>query len=338
MSKKFKIVVTDWEYENLNDELEVLSQLDADIETNHQTRDPKEIIKFAKDADAIITQYPNMPADFLDQLTNCKVISRYGTGIDGVDLKKATEDGIIVSNVFEYCTDEVSAQAQTLLLALARSIPQYSKFIQNGGWYSKEWKFRSMKNEIVGVIAFGKIAREFIKKMIPLAKEIWVYDPFVDNATIEAAGPTVKAKSFDEVVENSDYISLHCPLTKEGESEYPTHYMFNKEVFKRMKKTAILVNCARGGCVNQEDLAWALDIGEIRAAGIDVIESEPPEKGNPLLGRDNLILTNHMAWYSEDSIVSVKRQVAQNVVDVLTGGTPKYENVVNKDVLDKLKK
>ena len=209
MSKKFKIVVTDWEYENLNDELEVLSQLDADIETNHQTRDPKEIIKFAKDADAIITQYPNMPADFLDQLTNCKVISRYGTGIDGVDLKKATEDGIIVSNVFEYCTDEVSAQAQTLLLALARSIPQYSKFIQNGGWYSKEWKFRSMKNEIVGVIAFGKIAREFIKKMIPLAKEIWVYDPFVDNATIEAAGPTVKAKSFDEVVENSDYISLH---------------------------------------------------------------------------------------------------------------------------------
>ena len=195
-----------------------------------------------------------------------------------------------------------------------------------------------MKNEIVGVIAFGKIAREFIKKMIPLAKEIWVYDPFVDNATIEAAGPTVKAKSFDEVVENSDYISLHCPLTKEGESEYPTHYMFNKEVFKRMKKTAILVNCARGGCVNQEDLAWALDNGEIRAAGIDVIESEPPEKGNPLLGRDNLILTNHMAWYSEDSIVSVKRQVAQNVVDVLTGGTPKYENVVNKDVLDKLKK
>ena len=338
MSKKFKIVVTDWEYENLNDELEVLSQLDADIETNHQTRDPKEIIKFAKDADAIITQYPNMPREFLEQLTNCKVISRYGTGIDGVDLKAATEKGIIVSNVYEYCTDEVSAQAQTLMLMLARSIPQYSKFIQNGGWYSKEWKFRSMKNEIVGVIAFGKIAREFIKKMIPLAKEIWVYDPFVDNATIEAAGPTVKAKSFDEVVENSDYISLHCPLTKEGESEYPTHYMFNKEVFKRMKKTAILVNCARGGCVNQEDLAWALDNGEIRAAGIDVIESEPPEKGNPLLGRDNLILTNHMAWYSEDSIVSVKRQVAQNVVDVLTGGTPKYENVVNKDVLDKLKK
>ena len=338
MGKKFKIVVTDWEYEDLNDELEVLSQLDADIETNHQTRDPKEIIKFAKDADAIITQYPNMPADFLDQLTNCKVISRYGTGIDGVDLKRATEDGIIVSNVFEYCTDEVSAQAQTLLLALARSIPQYSKFIQNGGWYSKEWKFRSMKNEIVGVIAFGKIAREFIRKMIPLAKEIWVYDPFVDNATIEAAGPTVKAKSFDEVVENSDYISVHCPLTQEGESEYPTHYMFNKEVFKRMKKTAILVNCARGGCVNQDDLAWALDNGEIRAAGIDVIESEPPEEGNPLLGRDNLILTNHMAWYSEDSIVSVKRQVAQNVVDVLTGGTPKYENVVNKDVLDKLKK
>ena len=335
---KFKVVVTDWEFDTMAPELEILSQIDADVDITHQTRDPKEIIKFAKDADAIITQYPNMPADFLDQLTNCKVISRYGTGIDGVDLKKATEDGIIVSNVFEYCTDEVSAQAQTLLLALARSIPQYSKFIQNGGWYSKEWKFRSMKNEIVGVIAFGKIAREFIKKMIPLAKEIWVYDPFVDNATIEAAGPTVKAKSFDEVVENSDYISLHCPLTKEGESEYPTHYMFNKEVFKRMKKTAILVNCARGGCVNQEDLAWALDNGEIRAAGIDVIESEPPEKGNPLLGRDNLILTNHMAWYSEDSIVSVKRQVAQNVVDVLTGGTPKYENVVNKDVLDKLKK
>ena len=330
---KFKVVVTDWEFDTMAPELEILSQIDADVDITHQTRDPKEIIKFAKDADAIITQYPNMPADFLDQLTNCKVISRYGTGIDGVDLKKATEDGIIVSNVFEYCTDEVSAQAQTLLLALARSIPQYSKFIQNGGWYSKEWKFRSMKNEIVGVIAFGKIAREFIKKMIPLAKEIWVYDPFVDNATIEAAGPTVKAKSFDEVVENSDYISLHCPLTKEGESEYPTHYMFNKEVFKRMKKTAILVNCARGGCVNQEDLAWALDNGEIRAAGIDVIESEPPEKGNPLLGRDNLILTNHMGWYSEDSIVSVKQQVAQNVVDVLKGGIPKRENVVNQDVL-----
>ncbi len=295
---KFKVVVTDWEFDTMAPELEILSQIDADVDITHQTRDPKEVIEFAKDADAIITQYPNMPKEFLDQLTNCKVISRYGTGIDGVDLKAATEKGIIVSNVYEYCTDEVSAQAQTLMLMLARSIPQYSKFIQNGGWYSKEWKFRSMKNEIVGVIAFG-----------------------------------AKAKRFDEIVENADYISVHCPLTKEGESEYPTYHMFNKEVFKRMKNSAILVNCARGGCVDQDDLAWALDNHEIRAAGIDTIEIEPPEKGNPLLGRDNLILTNHMGWYSEDSIVSVKQQVAQNVVDVLKGGIPKRENVVNQDVL-----
>ena len=328
---KFKVVVTDWEFDTMAPELEILSQIDADVDITHQTRAPKEIIKFAKDADAIITQYPNMPREFLEQLTNCKVISRYGTGIDGVDLKAATEKGIIVSNVYEYCTDEVSAQAQTLMLMLARSIPQYSKFIQNGGWYSKEWKFRSMKNEIVGVIAFGKIAKEFVNKMLPLAKEVWVYDPFIDDAVINASG--AKAKRFDEIVENADYISVHCPLTKEGESEYPTYHMFNKEVFKRMKNSAILVNCARGGCVDQDDLAWALDNGEIRAAGIDTIEIEPPEKGNPLLGRDNLILTNHMGWYSEDSIVSVKQQVAQNVVDVLKGGIPKRENVVNQDVL-----
>ena len=215
-----------------------------------------------------------------------------------------------------------------MIMGLIRNTAYYDREVRKGNWPKCQYLLPPDVRELtLGLYGFGLAGRHlhdifhngFGTKVISC-------DPYISDA-VKAQYPDVEFVSFEELITRSDIISIHVVLTPE------TTHVFNKEVFKRMKNSAILVNCARGGCVDQDDLAWALDNHEIRAAGIDTIEIEPPEKGNPLLGRDNLILTNHMAWYSEDSIVSVKRQVAQNVVDVLTGGTPKYENVVNKDVL-----
>lgn len=321
---KYKVVITDREYENIDNEKRILSQLDADL-YDYQYKDKDKILEVAKDADALIIQYAKMPRDLIEQLDKCKIIARYATGFDGIDLEAATEKGIYVCNVNDYCREEVATHTLALLMEMSRRVSKYNQWTHDGNWFSMPGKQHSLRNQVIGVISFGRIARSFIDRVKPLCDNIWVYDAFADPEAMRAYG--VEPKSFEEICENADYISMHCPLTDD------TYHMFNKEVFKKMKNTAVIINVARGPVVSQEDLLWALENKEIGGAALDVLEQEPPEKDNPLFQYDNVIITPHTAWYSVEAQAVLQSTPAEEVVRVLNGEVPL--NVVNKDILKK---
>lgn len=321
---KYKVVITDREYESIENEREVLSQLDVDLQ-DYQYKDKENILRVAKDADALIIQYAKMPRDLIEELDNCKIIARYATGFDGIDLDACTEKGIYVCNVSDYCRDEVSTYALSLLLEMATRVGKHDQWTHDGNWFGMPGKQHSLKNQVIGVISFGRIARAYIEKIKPLCNNIWVYDNHDNVEAIRAAG--AEPKTLEEIYAGADYISLHCPLTPE------THHMINKEVFKKMKNTAVVINVARGPVVSEEDLIWALKNHEIAGAALDVMEQEPPKKDNPLFGFDNVLITPHTAWYSEESQAVLQRTPAEEVVRVLNGEVPL--NVVNKEILNR---
>ncbi len=321
---KFKVVITDREYENIDNEKRVLSELDIDL-YDYQYKDKEKILEVAKDADALIIQYAKMPRDLIEQLEKCKIIARYATGFDGIDLDAATEKGIYVCNVNEYCREEVATHTLALLLEMSRRVSKYNRWTHEGNWFAMPGKQHSLRNQIIGVISFGRIARAFIDRIKPLCDNIWVYDAFANPQDMIDYGVT--PKSFEEICQNADYISMHCPLTED------TYHMFNKDVFRKMKNTAVIINVARGPVVSEEDLIWALDNGEIGGAALDVLETEPPAKDNPLFGYDNVVITPHTAWYSVESQGILQTVPAEEVVRVLKGMTP--INVVNKEILQR---
>lgn len=322
--KKFKVVITDREYENIDNELRILNEIGAEV-WDYQYRGEEDIIRVARDCDAMIFQYAKITERVINALEKCKIISKYATGIDGIDVKRATERGIYFTNVNEYCSDEVSTHALALLLQLERRIPQFCEWTSSGRWYGMGMPVESLKKSVVGVISFGRIARMYIEKLKPLCDEIWVYDKFVPEQAMLEFG--VKPKSFEEIIAGADFISVHAPLTEE------TRHMFNRDVFRGMKSTASLINVARGPLVSEADLVWALENGEIAAAALDVLETEPPAKDNPLLHMKNVIITPHTAWYSTESQKKLQSTVAEDVARVLSGQQP--ENLVNKDLLKK---
>lgn len=321
---KYKVVITDREYESIENEREVLSQLDVDLQ-DYQYKDKENILRVAKDADALIIQYAKMPRDLIEELDNCKIIARYATGFDGIDLDACTEKGIYVCNVSDYCRDEVSTYALSLLLEMATRVGKHDQWTHDGNWFGMPGKQHSLKNQVIGVISFGRIARAYIEKIKPLCNNIWVYDNHDNVEAIRAAG--AEPKTLEEIYAGADYISLHCPLTPE------THHMINKDVFKKMKNTAVVINVARGPVVSEEDLIWALENHEIAGAALDVMEQEPPKKDNPLFGFDNVLITPHTAWYSEESQAVLQRTPAEEIVRVLNGEVPL--NVVNKEILNR---
>lgn len=319
---KYKVVITDREYENIDNELRILAEL-KDVEVlDYQYRDEEEVIKVAKDCDALIIQYAKATKKVIDALDHCKVIAKYATGIDGIDIAEATKKGICVTNVNDYCADEVSTHAAALLLDVVRRTQEFNSRVKAGQWYRMGIKIPSLRESVVGVVSFGRIARAYIDKIKPFCSQIWVYDKFVFEEDMVKYG--VVPKSFDEILAGADYISVHAPLTEE------THHMFHREVFKKMKPSAALINVARGALVKEEDLIWALANGEIAFAALDVLENEPPQEDCPLLHMDNVIVTPHTAWYSTESQKKLQSTVAEDVVRVLQGKMP--VNLVNKEL------
>ena len=202
-------------------------------------------------------------------------------------------------------------------------VGKHDQWTHDGNWFGMPGKQHSLKNQVIGVISFGRIARAYIEKIKPLCNNIWVYDNHDNVEAIRAAG--AEPKTLEEIYAGADYISLHCPLTPE------THHMINKDVFKKMKNTAVVINVARGPVLSEEDVIWALENHEIAGAALDVMEQEPPKKDNPLFGFDNVLITPHTAWYSEESQAVLQRTPAEEIVRVFNGEVPL--NVVNKEIL-----
>jgi D-3-phosphoglycerate dehydrogenase len=322
-----KVVITDHEYPNLTYEKNVLTRDDIELEI-HQCNTEDEVIDACRDADGIINLYAPITRRVIESLEKCKVITRYGVGVDTIDLDAATEKGICIGNVPDYGVDEVSDHALSLMLSLLRKIISANKTVKNDVWDVNTTKpIRRLNTLTIGLVGFGNIPRRLASKVKVLGLRVVVADPFLPREV--AKEHDVELVSLDDLCKQADVISVHAPLTKS------TRGMIGKEQFELMKKNTYLVNTARGPVVDEAALLEALESGTIAGAGLDVIEKEPIDRNHPFLTMDNVILTPHMAGYSEESAEEMRSKTALGIIDVLVYGQyPKY--LVNKGVLEKL--
>jgi D-3-phosphoglycerate dehydrogenase len=325
---KWKVVVTDWEYQDLRYEKKVLDEVGIEL-IPAQCKTEEEVIHACWDADGIINQYAPISARVIQSLKNCQVITRYGVGVNTIDIDAATEKGICIANVPDYCMDEVSDHTLALLLDGVRKVSLANAWVKKGKWDFKVAKpLYRLRGRTLGLVGFGKIAQALVGKVKPLGLNVIAYDPFVPETVAQAMGVTLVM--LDELCERSDFISVHVPLTAS------TRGLIGKEQFQRMKKGAYLINTSRGPVVNEAALIEALQEGKLSGAGLDVVEEEPIRPDHPFLSMDSVTLTPHIAWYSEESEAEMRTKAAQGIVSVLVKREyPKY--LVNHEVKEKRK-
>ena len=310
------IAITDSPFPSLDPAKKALARLDPEYRmANSASAD--DILAVARDADAILVTYAKLPGELLRQLKNCKAIGRFGLGVDNIDLPAAKELGIAVNYVPDYCLREVSDHAMALLLALARKVPFSNKLVQSGRWEVPPIvPLRRLEGQTLGLIGFGNIPRALAPKAKAFGFKVLTHDPFVKTDALAAAG--VEGVSFDELLARSDFVSVHAPLLPS------TRGLMNAAVFAKMKKGAYLINTARGPLVDEPALIAALDSGQLGGAGLDVVTTEPLGKNSPLLGRDNVILTPHTAFYSVEALEELQTKCASDVARVLSGEKAVY--------------
>ena len=315
------VAVSDSVFPNLDPAGAILAKIGAEIRLAKESQ-PEAILEVARDADALLTTYAKITGDMIRQMKNCRIIARFGIGVDNVDIPVATSQGIVVTRVPDYCLDEVSEHAMALLLALARKIPFANSRTHAGNWKMPEVvPIHRLRGTVLGLVAFGQIPQLVAPKAKAFGMRVVTYDPFVPDEVL--SGAAVERVEFDELVKISDFISIHTPLMP------ATHHLFNADVFSRMKPNAYLINTARGPIIDEAALAQALDMKQIAGAALDVMEKEPP--GNSVLfGRENVIVTPHTSFYSEESLIDLQTKASEEVVRVLTGQTPR--NPANPEV------
>src|SRR6202011_4184315 len=307
------VAVSDSVFPTLDPARRVLSKLGAELRLAADST-PEAILQVARDADALLVTYAKVTSEIIREMERCRIISRFGIGVDNVDLAAATKAGIVVTRVPDYCIDEVSDHTMALLLALARKIPFANSRAHAGHWeLPAVVPIYRLRGSVLGLVGFGRIPQLVAPKAKAFGLKVISYDPFVSPETMNRAG--VEKVEFSELVSVSDHISIHAPLLPE------TDHLFNASIFCKMKPTAYLINTARGPIVDEQALAQALDQGHLAGAALDVLSHEPPS-GSPLFGRENVILTPHMSFYSAESLIDLQRKAAEEVVRVLSGDAP----------------
>ncbi|MCP3763811.1 C-terminal binding protein [Domibacillus sp. A3M-37] len=314
----FKVLLTDYEFEHLQYEEEVFQESGLDIEfIKAQCKTEEEVIEQAKHVDAILNQYAPVSRRVIESLENTKIISRYGVGVNTIDLDAAKEKGITVANVPDYGMEEVSNHALALLLSWARKVTLLNNEVKKGNWDFKACvPIHRFNEQTVGVLGFGRIPRRFIEKVKPLGFKTAAYDPFVSAEDMAAVG--VQKMELDEIIRESDFLSVHVPLIDD------TFHLINEERLNQMKRNAVIINTARGPIIDEKALADALEKGIIAGAALDVTEDEPVSIDSPLLKMDNVIITPHSAWYSEEAMIELRQKAAKNIVHVLSGEKTPY--------------
>ncbi len=313
----FRVSVVSLGYASYDIERSLLSRIDAElILAPRDCLTEEEVIRVAGEADAILAREAPIGSRVIRALTRCRAIVRYGVGVDNIDLETAKRRRIYVANVPGYGTEEVSDHAAALLLACVRRLLQRDTCLRQGILESdiQDPVYRTT-GKILGLIGYGQIGRAFHRKWKGfLPARVLVFDPAVAPEVIRGNG--AEPATLEEVFSCSDYLSLHAPLTEK------TRHLVDADRLKRMKPTAILINTARGGLVDEDALAEALAAGRIAGAGLDVFETEPPPADHPLLSLPNVVLSGHVGWYSRDAVHELQRRAAEEVVRVLSGGTP----------------
>ncbi|MBI2296192.1 MAG: C-terminal binding protein [Betaproteobacteria bacterium] len=321
MAGKAKVVLTDYVWESLDVEKKTLAGLAELVPL--QTRKPEEFLPQAADCDALLNTYAGpITAEVMAKMPRCRIIARYGIGVDTIDLEAATKAGIIVTNNPTYCIEEVAEHTMALLLACARKVAFYDRLVRGGRWEVPPGKpmFR-LAGSTLGLVGFGNIARQVAVRAASFGMRVLYADPFVKEGQFDVPG---RKMEWNDLLRESDFVSVHPPLVPQ------TRRMVSDEAFSRMKPGAFLVNCSRGPIVDTDALVRALDAKKIAGCALDTTDPEPLPDPHPLRGRDNVIINPHVAWYSEQAMAGLQSGAPNEVRRVLSGEWP--VNVVNKAV------
>lgn len=320
-----KVVLTDYGWPNLDLEKEILEKGGAELIATHCSNE-SDVLAATAEADAIITEYAPITRAVILAAKKCKVISMNAAGYDNVDVAAATEEGVVVANVPDYCYDEVADHAMALLLACARRVVRLCQDIKSQIWdFKSAGKIRRIRGQVLGLIGFGGIARNVARKAKPFGMRIIAYDPYLPSEVFDQEG--VRQVSLAEVLKDSDFVSIHIPKAPE------TVGLISEEQLRLMKPDSFLINTSRGGIVEEADLNEALREGLIEGAALDVLAVEPADFSNPLFTCENVIITPHCAFYSEDAMVEVRTRAAEQVLKVLGGEWP--PNLVNRELRER---
>jgi D-3-phosphoglycerate dehydrogenase len=324
---RLRVLVTDFAWPSVDIEREILSRIGAELVVA-ETGEARELTELAADVDAILTNWRRVPEAAVRAATRCMVIGRYGVGVDNIPVALATELGIVVANVPDFCVNEVADHAMALLLACARRLMPFTSETRSGVWSLEHAPgLPRLSEQTLGIVGFGRIARALVPRARGFGLRVLVYTPRLAAAGAgEPAGEVELTASLDELLAASDYVSLHVPATPESTG------LIGERELAQMKPNAYLINTSRGALIDEAALATALSEGEIAGAALDVLSREPPPPDESLLRAPNLIVTPHAAFYSDASIHEVQTRAATNVVTVLTGSAP--EHVVNPAVLE----
>ncbi len=322
---RFKVIISDYDYGDIAVERAILEPIGAEV-LGLQAKREDDLLAAAKDCDAIMTQYARVGARTIAAMEQCQVIARYGVGVDIVDIEAATRRNILVTNVRDYCTDEVADHAIALWLMLARGIAPYDRAVHEGVWHWKSGRpIHRLRGRTLGIVSFGKIGRAIAERARSFGVSLLVYDPYVDLGVIEAA--EARRVSKEELLGQSDVVMMQVPMTPD------TRHFLGSAEFAMMKRGAIVINTGRGPTIDNQALYKALKDGHIGAAGLDDLEEEPAKRkgwtpsNNPLLSLANVVVTPHAAYYSEESIRMARETAASEVARVLSGELP--HNPVN---------
>lgn len=320
----YKIVITDYEFTDLSPERSVFDGQDVMVDAG-PFADEAALRKACRDADAIINQYVQLDAAFITTLERCRVIARYGIGVNTIDIEAATAAGIMVANVPDGSLDDVSDHAAAMILSLSRGLGIYDRALRRGQWdYAQAKPLHRLRGATLGLLGFGNIPRRLAAKMQIFGMRVIAHDPFVDPDVALREHDTTLVTP-EELFAAADVVSIHLPLTTE------TVNLVDSRLLGLMKTTALLLNTSRGGIVQEEDLAAALAGGRLGGAGLDVFSAEPLGHQSPFTELENTVLTPHAAWYSEESEQEIRTKTAQNVLDALFQGQPTY--LVNRTVV-----
>lgn len=321
----YKVVSTDAHRFPPTVEPGILAEVGAEL-VAVQCKNQDDVIAVTKDADGILASLTPMTRPVIETWTRMKVIARYGIGVDSVDLQAATDHGVYVTNVPDFCYDEVSDTALSLILAVSRKVVAMHQLVRQRVYNrALAHPIYKLRGKTLGLVAFGRIAQAVARKAIPFGFKILAYDPYVKPGTF--VDLPVDFVGLEELLRRSDVISLHTPLTSE------TRHMIGRAQFQMMKPTAFFINTARGPVVDQQALTTALKEKWIAGAGLDVLEKEPPDPSDPILDFENVVLTPHYASYSEEAYQEVREKAARQIVQVLRGEVPTC--LVNREVLKK---
>lgn len=316
-----KILVTDALSEKGIETLKRNPSFEVDVKTKMS---PKDLISCIGEYDALLVRSgTKVTKEVINAATKLKIIGRAGVGVDNVDIAAATRKSVIVMNTPSANTISAAEHAMSLLLALSRNVPQANNSLKRGEWKRKEFMGSEVFNKILGIIGLGRIGTEVAKRAQAFGMKIIVYDPFVSQEYAQKLG--IKVVDFDDLIKQADYITLHIPLTSE------TKYIINENTFSKMKENVRIINCARGGIIDESALVEAVKKGIVKGAAVDVFEEEPPLE-SPLLNEENIIVTPHLGASTQEAQVNVSVDIVRGVMDYLEKGI--INNAVNVPSVD----